>query len=48
MNYRNESIRILKEIENLRHLKCIYGFVEGMHDDKGAYKPDKGNLRKDG
>lgn len=48
MDYRNEIIRILKEIENLRHLKLIYGFVKGMRDDRDVHASDKDDSRKDG
>ncbi len=47
MDYKKEIISILEKIENPRYLRCIYGFVKGMRDDRGTYTPDRVNSRKD-
>lgn len=48
MDYKKEIISILEKIDNPRYLRLIYGFVKGMHDDRGTYTPDRDNARKDG
>ena len=32
--YKEESIKMAEEIENLEHMEMIYGFIKELHDNK--------------